>query len=79
MATSKIGILIVEDESIVAKDIQQSLKKLGYEVLEGKRPTSELIRFVRDINNTEYGTREFAIRDPNGYVLYFIQLPPASA
>lgn len=33
MATSKIGILIVEDESIVAKDIQQSLKKLGYEVL----------------------------------------------
>ena len=30
---SKIGILVVEDESIVAKDIQQSLKKLGYEVL----------------------------------------------
>lgn len=29
----KIGILVVEDESIVAKDIQQSLKKLGYEVL----------------------------------------------
>ena len=33
MATNKIGILVVEDESIVAKDIQQSLKKLGYEVL----------------------------------------------
>ena len=33
MATSKIGILIVEDENIVAKDVQQSLKKLGYEVL----------------------------------------------
>ena len=33
MAVSKTGILIVEDESIVAKDIQQSLKKLGYEVL----------------------------------------------
>ncbi len=30
---SKIGILVVEDENIVAKDIQQSLKKLGYEVL----------------------------------------------
>ncbi|HEY4800840.1 MAG TPA: LytTR family transcriptional regulator DNA-binding domain-containing protein [Bacteroidia bacterium] len=30
---AKIGILVVEDESIVAKDIQQSLKKLGYEVL----------------------------------------------
>ncbi|MBI3501063.1 MAG: LytTR family transcriptional regulator DNA-binding domain-containing protein [Bacteroidetes bacterium] len=30
---NKTGILVVEDESIVAKDIQQSLKKLGYEVL----------------------------------------------
>src|ERR1051326_9477502 len=30
---NKIGILVVEDENIVAKDIQQSLKKLGYEVL----------------------------------------------
>lgn len=33
MSTNKVGILIVEDESIVARDIQQSLKKLGYEVL----------------------------------------------
>ncbi|HEY4797939.1 MAG TPA: response regulator, partial [Bacteroidia bacterium] len=30
---NKTGILVVEDENIVAKDIQQSLKKLGYEVL----------------------------------------------
>lgn len=30
---NKTNILIVEDESIVAKDIQQSLKKLGYGVL----------------------------------------------
>ena len=30
---NKTGILIVEDENIVAKDIQQSLKKLGYDVL----------------------------------------------
>ncbi len=29
---SKINILVVEDESIVAKDIQNSLKKLGYNV-----------------------------------------------
>ncbi len=29
---SKLNILIVEDESIVAKDIQQSLRKLGYTV-----------------------------------------------
>ncbi|MEK6616780.1 MAG: response regulator [Bacteroidota bacterium] len=33
MAINKTGILVVEDENIVAKDIQQSLKKLGYEVL----------------------------------------------
>jgi DNA-binding LytR/AlgR family response regulator len=33
MAANKTGILIVEDENIVAKDIQQSLKKLGYEPL----------------------------------------------
>ena len=33
MAISQTGILIVEDENIVAKDIQQSLRKLGYEVL----------------------------------------------
>lgn len=29
---AKIKILIVEDESIVAKDIQNSLKKLGYQI-----------------------------------------------
>ena len=32
---SKTNILIVEDESIVAKDIQHSLKKLGYNVYKG--------------------------------------------
>jgi two-component system, LytTR family, response regulator LytT len=31
---SKTNILIVEDENIVAKDIQQSLKKLGYNVID---------------------------------------------
>jgi DNA-binding LytR/AlgR family response regulator len=31
---SKTNILIVEDESIVAKDIQHSLKKLGYTVVD---------------------------------------------
>ena len=31
---SKTNILIVEDESIVAKDIAQSLKKLGYNVID---------------------------------------------
>lgn len=37
---SSIKVLIVEDESIVAKDIQQSLEKLGYEVI-GTAPTGE--------------------------------------
>ena len=31
---SKTNILVVEDESIVAKDISQSLKKLGYNVID---------------------------------------------
>jgi CheY-like chemotaxis protein len=31
---AKTNILVVEDESIVAKDIQQSLKKLGYLVVD---------------------------------------------
>ena len=31
--STKTNIIIVEDESIVAKDIQNSLKKLGYNVL----------------------------------------------
>ena len=29
----KISVLVVEDESIVSKDIQYSLKKLGYNVV----------------------------------------------
>lgn len=37
---SKVNILIVEDESIVARDIQQSLKKLGYNVV-GMASTGE--------------------------------------
>lgn len=37
---SKINILVVEDEIIVSKDIQQSLKKLGYNVV-GASSTGE--------------------------------------
>lgn len=37
---ARINILIVEDESIVSKDIQQSLKKLGYNVV-GAAATGE--------------------------------------
>ncbi|OFZ56696.1 MAG: hypothetical protein A3D92_00320, partial [Bacteroidetes bacterium RIFCSPHIGHO2_02_FULL_44_7] len=38
---SKINVLVVEDESIVSKDIQHSLKKLGYNVV-GASATGEL-------------------------------------
>jgi len=31
------------------------------------------IDFVEHINDTFYGARQFGIRDPNGYLLYFIQ------
>lgn len=37
---SRINVLVVEDESIVSKDIQHSLKKLGYNVV-GASPTAE--------------------------------------
>jgi DNA-binding LytR/AlgR family response regulator len=37
---SKINVLVVEDESIVSKDIQYSLKKLGYQIV-GSAATGE--------------------------------------
>ena len=37
---SKINVLVIEDESIVSKDIQHSLKKLGYNVV-GASATGE--------------------------------------
>jgi len=37
---SKVNVLVVEDESIVSKDIQHSLKKLGYNVV-GASATGE--------------------------------------
>ncbi|MEJ6776266.1 MAG: response regulator [Crocinitomicaceae bacterium] len=44
---SKINVLVVENESIVSKDIQHSLKKLGYNVV-GASSTGELaIELVR--------------------------------
>ena len=37
---AKTNVLVVEDESIVSKDIQHSLKKLGYNVV-GASATGE--------------------------------------
>ena len=31
------------------------------------------IDFVEHINNTFYDARQFGIRDPNAYILYFVQ------
>jgi DNA-binding LytR/AlgR family response regulator len=45
---SKTNILIVEDESIVAKDIQHSLKKLGYTVVEVCSNGEDAIRMAEE-------------------------------
>ena len=49
----KLRIFIVEDESIVAKDIQNSLVKLGYEVIgianNGKEAIEKIIETMPDL------------------------------
>jgi CheY-like chemotaxis protein len=49
----KLRIFIVEDESIVAKDIQNSLVKLGYEVIgianNGKEAIERIIETEPDL------------------------------
>ncbi len=45
---SKINILIVEDESIIAKDIQHSLKKLGYNVVGICSSAEEAVKFCEE-------------------------------
>lgn len=44
---SKINVLVVEDESIVSKDIQHSLKKLGYTVVGAAATGEKAIELVR--------------------------------
>jgi ankyrin repeat protein/uncharacterized glyoxalase superfamily protein PhnB len=34
------------------------------------------VHFEQDLEDTFYGARQFGVRDPDGYVLYFIQLAP---
>jgi hypothetical protein len=41
--------------------------------LAGDPGDHEGIAFEEDINDAFYGARQFGIRDPNGYILYFIQ------
>ena len=49
---SKTNVLVVEDESIVSKDIQQSLKKLGYHVV-GAASTGEKALELVDSENPD--------------------------
>jgi len=41
--------------------------------LAGEPGDVEPIEFAQDIEDMFYGARQFGIRDPNGYILYFIQ------
>jgi ankyrin repeat protein len=58
-------------------NLYQLLKSRKFEAAQadGHAPSqTEEIEFVEEINDTFYGAREFGIRDPNGYNLYFIKL-----
>ena len=46
----KVNVLVVEDESIVAKDIQLSLKRLGYKVLGISNSGEGAIKSARDLS-----------------------------
>lgn len=45
---NKTNILVVEDESIVSKDIQNSLKKLGYNIVGAANNGEEAIELARE-------------------------------
>ena len=46
----KIKILIAEDENIIAKDISNTLEKLGYQVLGSVRTGDEVIEKCKELN-----------------------------
>ena len=46
--------------------------------LDGKPVPDLPVVFVQDIEDMFYGARQFCIRDPNGYEIYFIQDSPSS-
>jgi Ankyrin repeats (many copies)/Ankyrin repeats (3 copies) len=58
-------------------DLYQLLKSRRLEAahsqLTGQLDDNEGIVFEQDIEDMFYGARPFGIRDPNGYILYFIQ------
>jgi uncharacterized glyoxalase superfamily protein PhnB len=58
-------------------DLCQLLKSRRLEAahsqLIGQSDDNKGIVFEQDIEDMFYGARQFGIRDPNGYILYFIQ------
>jgi len=58
-------------------DLYQLLKSKRLEAahrqLTGQPDDNEGIVFEQDLEDMFYGARQFGIRDPNGYILYFIQ------
>ena len=46
--SNSINILVVEDESIVSKDIQNSLKKIGYNVIGACNNAAEAVELARE-------------------------------
>jgi ankyrin repeat protein/catechol 2,3-dioxygenase-like lactoylglutathione lyase family enzyme len=62
-------------------DLYQLLRSRRFEAahsqITGQPDDREAIVFEQDIEDMFYGARQFGIRDPNGYILYFIQ--PADA
>lgn len=47
---SQINVLVVEDESIVSKDIQHSLKKLGYNVVGAAATGEKALELANSVN-----------------------------
>ena len=60
-------ILIAEDENIIAKDIEKTLKKLGYEVVKSVRSGEQLLEeyplFKPDLDINGHKSRRRAFRD----------------
>lgn len=63
---AKINVLVVEDESIVSKDIQHSLKKLGYSVV-GAASTGEKAIELAESTNPDIVLMDIMLKgDMNG-------------
>src|SRR5262249_52268154 len=52
-------------------ELYDQLKTRQIEALGAATGEQQVVEFVADIHNPEYGGREFGIRDLNGYILYF--------